>query len=65
MSIQPQGENLRKAVKWISDQRQDDPDMSVNTLIDRACLTFNLTPAEAAALEALLRGDDPDTAPGP
>jgi hypothetical protein len=65
MSIQPQGENLRKAVKWISDQRQDDPDLSVNTLIDRACLTFNLTPAEAAALESLLRGDDPDAAPEP
>jgi hypothetical protein len=39
--------------------------MSVNTLIDRACLTFNLTPAEAAALEALLQGDDPAAAPEP
>ncbi len=64
MSIQPQGENLRRAVKWISDQRRDDPEVSVNALIDRACLTFNLTPAEAAALEELLRGDDPDAAAG-
>jgi hypothetical protein len=65
MSIQPQGENLRKAVKWISAERQDNPDVSVNTLIDKACLTFNLTPAEAAGLEALLRGDDPDAAAEP
>jgi len=65
MSIQPQGENLRKAVQWISAERQDNPDASVNTLIDKACLTFNLTPAEAAALEELLRGDDPAAAPEP
>ena len=65
MSIQPQGENLRKAVKWISAERRENPDVSVNTLIDRACLTFNLTPAEAAALEELLQSGDPDAAPVP
>jgi len=65
MSIQPQGENLRNAVKWISAERQDKPNAAVTALIDRACLTFNLTPAEAAALEALLRGDAPDAAQEP
>jgi hypothetical protein len=61
-SIQPQGENLRKAVQWIGTERQENPDASVNTLIDKACLTFNLTPAEAAYLERMMQGDDPDAA---
>lgn len=58
-TIQPQGENLRRAVKWISAERRDNPKASLSKLIDQACLTYNLTPAEAADLDRLLReGDD-------
>lgn len=55
MSIQPQGENLRNAVKWIGAERKDNPDQSVQKLLDQACLAFNLTPAEAAFLESLVK----------
>ncbi len=57
MSIQPEGDNIRKAVKWFSAERQANPAVSALKLIDQACLTFNLTPAEAAYLEQLARGD--------
>lgn len=54
-TIQPQGENLRNAVRWISAARQDDPKAPVSKLIDQACIAFNLTPAEATYLEQFLK----------
>ena len=46
-TIQPKGENLRKAVKWISEERQYDSKRKYHILIEEACLKFNLSPAEA------------------
>jgi hypothetical protein len=54
MSIQPDGENIRRAVKWIGTQRKDDPGIPLAKLIDQASLSFNLTPAEADGLTHML-----------
>jgi hypothetical protein len=50
MSILPEGEQLRKAVKWISDERLDNPDVNLSTLIGDACLKFDLPPKDAEFL---------------
>ena len=47
MSIQPQGEDLRKAIRWISDGLQHEPDKTLRALIEEACLKFNLSPVDA------------------
>lgn len=60
MAISPEGENLRRAVKWISAERRDNPATPIHKLLERACLTFNLTPADAAALEQILKDDAKD-----
>ncbi len=52
MSILPEGEQLRRAVKWISDERCEHPGIPLFSLIERACLKFDLTPKDA---EFLLR----------
>ena len=52
-TIQPKGENLRKAVKWISEERQYDPERNHRSIIEEACLKFNLSPAEAEYLNKL------------
>ncbi len=49
-TIMPEGESLRKAVKWISQERQDNPEKKTSKLIDEAGLRFNLTPNEAEYL---------------
>lgn len=54
-TIQPQGENLRNAVKWIGSERRGNPTASLPKLIDQACLTYNLTPAEAAYLDQFFK----------
>lgn len=60
MSIQPEGEKLRKAMRWISSERQEHPDQALTPLVDQACLIFNLTPLEAESLtRMLIRGGEP------
>ena len=46
MSIQPQGEHLRKAVKWISEERKYNPERSLKELIEAASLKFDLSPGD-------------------
>jgi hypothetical protein len=50
MSIQPDGEEIRKAVKWISEERQYNPGKTLKQLIEAACLKFDLSPLEAEYL---------------
>lgn len=46
MNIQPQGEDLRKAVKWISEMLQTDGSASKMALIEKASLNYDLKPAD-------------------
>ncbi len=49
-TIMPQGENVRKAVKWISEERQGGSSRKLSVLIDEAAVKFNLSPAESEFL---------------
>ncbi len=46
MSILPEGEQFRKAVRWISAERQENPGASLFILIEKACLKFDLSPKD-------------------
>ena len=50
MSIQPDGEDLRKAVKWISEERKYGPEKKPIKLVEEACLKFDLSPRDAEYL---------------
>jgi len=54
-TIQTESENLRKAVKWISDERQYGPDKKTSKLIEEACFKFNLSPVDAEYLMRFVR----------
>ena len=54
MTILPEGEQLRKAIKWISDERVDNPETSLSKLIGDACIKFDLPPKDAESLMRLL-----------
>ena len=45
-NIQPEGEGLRKAVKWISDERQYGAEKTLLKLIEKASLKFDLSPVD-------------------
>ena len=55
MSIQPEGEDLRKAVKWISEQRQENPDQPLSALVEAASLRYNLSPKDETFLSRFLQ----------
>ncbi len=50
MSILPEGEQLRRAIKWISDQRSENPKAMLPALIGEACLKFDLSPKDSDLL---------------
>ena len=60
MSILPEGEQLRKAVKWISDERLDNPGAALFTLIEKACLKFDLSPKDCDFLMQFFTGEGQD-----
>ncbi len=49
-TIQPKGENLRKAVKWIAEERQRGAGKPLGQMIEAACSKFNLSPKDAEFL---------------
>ena len=50
MSILPEGEQLRRAIKWISDERTENPGARLSKLVEDACLKFDLPPKDAETL---------------
>ena len=46
MSIQPKGEDLRRAVKWVSEEREYNPEKEVKTIVQEACMKFDLSPID-------------------
>jgi len=53
--VPPQGEALRKAIRWVSDRRQLEPQAKLAQIIDEAALRFDLTPLETEFLWQALR----------
>jgi hypothetical protein len=56
--VMPQGEALRKAVKWISERREEEPCPPLSKLVEEACLRFNLSPSDAEFLFRFLKGEE-------
>jgi hypothetical protein len=58
--IMPEGEAIRKAVKWISDELKENPNKSLQKLANSAVLRFDLSPKEAEFLTEFYRKDKTD-----
>ena len=48
MSVMPEGENVRKAIKWISDKKQYEPEDCgpIMSMIEKAAKRFDLSPKD-------------------
>ena len=53
--IEPGGEHLRKAIKWISAERQEDEQKGMLNLIEEACVRFNLSPMDEDFLNSFFK----------
>ena len=55
MSIQPKGDPIRKAVQWISDERQHGGATDLNRLVEQAAVQFNLNPKDVEFLTKVVK----------
>ena len=57
-TIQPKGEKVRQAVKWISGELKEDEGGSLSKLIQDASIRFNLSPKEEEFLRIFYEEDN-------
>lgn len=57
-TIQPKGEKVRQAVKWISEMRKEDDQASLSRLIEEGAARFNLSPKDEAFLRCFYEQDE-------
>ncbi|MBW2266442.1 MAG: hypothetical protein JRF28_09855 [Deltaproteobacteria bacterium] len=58
MSIQPEGEDLRKATKWISTERMSNQEAKLYDLIQQASIKFDLPPTDTEFLMRFFSNKD-------
>jgi hypothetical protein len=56
-TIQPKGEKVRQAVKWIAEARLEDESHPIGELIEKAAGRFNLSPKEEEFLISFYNND--------
>jgi len=51
----PEGEDLRRAIKWVSGYLQTDPDQPIQPLVEQAIFKFDLSPKDGEFLIGFFR----------
>jgi hypothetical protein len=59
----PEGTSVRKAIKWISQMRTDQGKANLMTLIDQACVRFNLSPKDSDFLHRFFTAAEASSPP--
>ena len=59
-SMMPEGTAVRKAIQWISHSRQENPLAPLPTLIEQACVKFNLPPKDCEFLTRFFAETPPE-----
>ncbi|MCG8686346.1 MAG: hypothetical protein MI892_15820 [Desulfobacterales bacterium] len=54
-TVQPQGEQVRKAIKHIAEIRKNDPDVDLVKLVDETALQFDLSPKDSEFLSRFVQ----------
>ncbi len=55
-TVMPDSEPIKRAVAWIAEQRQTNPDRNPQKIADEAILKFDLSPTEAEFLSKFVSG---------
>lgn len=51
----PEGEDIRRAIKWISRRREETPEAPLAKVIEEAAFTFDLSPLDQEFLSGFFR----------
>jgi len=55
-TVIPEGENIQKAIKWISASLEDGTNQPLHMLIEKAVFKFDLSPKDTEFLMGFFRG---------
>ena len=58
-TIMPEGEDSKRAIKWISGHREETPDKPLQRLIEEAVFKFDLSPLDQEFLTGFFRQKKP------
>jgi len=53
----PNSDRMKKAVQYVSEQRQAEPEKTPEKIVNEATLKFDLTPSECEFLAKFVSGD--------
>ena len=54
-TVMPEGENIRRAIKWISINLEENENQAVGQLVEKAIFKFDLSPKESEFLANFFR----------
>ena len=54
-TVMPEGEDIKRAIKWISLHREETPEMPMVKLIEEAAFQFDLSPLDQEFLTGFFR----------
>jgi len=54
-TIMPEGEELQRAIKWISSNLEDNPNQPIFPLVEKAVFKFDLSPKDSDFLMTFFR----------
>jgi hypothetical protein len=54
-TIMPEGEEIQKAIQWVSENLEEKREQSLQKLIEKAVFKFDLSPVDAEFLASFFR----------
>lgn len=54
-NVQPQGDAVKKAIQWVSEQRNSGSEKTAAALADEAAFTYDLSPKDSEFLLRFIR----------
>lgn len=56
-TVQPEEEKIRRATKWLIEERKYRPERPITKLIEEVCLKFDLSPMDAEFLQRFVKDE--------
>jgi len=54
-TIMPEGDDIQKAIKWISSSLEDNPNQPIFPLVEKAVFKFDLSPKDSEFLMSFFK----------
>jgi hypothetical protein len=54
-ALMPEGEEIQKAIKWVSENLEEKREQSLQKLVEKAVFKFDLSPVDAEFLASFFR----------